>query len=90
MVIRPNHEVVARLIQERGFTVTEVARHLAIERSNFTHMLAGRRTLPAEHIPALAELLTVRPYELLGPEDPREAVVELARLFQITPHELAS
>jgi DNA-binding transcriptional regulator YdaS (Cro superfamily) len=86
--IRANHETAAHLIRQQGHTVTSVAEHLGIERTNLTHMLAGRRQFPADKIPALAELLKVSPYELLGPEDPRAAVVELARLYDVTRDEL--
>lgn len=85
---RLNHLVAARLVQERGRTVTSIASDLGMDRSNLAHMLAGRRQFPAEQIPALAELLAVSPYELLGPEDPRAAVVELAKHMQIRPEEL--
>lgn len=90
MPIRANHHNLANLIRLQGRTVTDVAASLGIERSNLAHMLAGRRAFPVERIPALAELLGVNPYELLGPEDPRAAVVELAQMFGVRPDELAS
>lgn len=90
MSVRLNPPVAARLIRDQGHTVTAVAEHLGLERSNLAHMLAGRRQFPTSKIPALAELLKVTPYELLGPEDPRAAVVELARLYDVTPDELVA
>lgn len=90
MPIRANHLTAARLIREQGHTVTSTAEHLGIERSNLAHMLAGRRQFPVDKIPALAEFLKVNPYELLGPEDPRSAVVEMARLYELTADELAA
>lgn len=89
-MIRANHRAIAHHLDVQGRSVTSVAAALGIERSNLAHMLAGRRVFPAERIPALAEVLGVNPYELLGPEDPRAAVVELARLFEVRPDELAA
>lgn len=50
---------------------------------------AGTRTFPMELLPRLADFLDCDPYELLGPEDPRQAVVALARIYKIRPDELA-
>ena len=86
--LRLNHLTAAHLLREQGHTATAAAERLGIERSNFAHMLAGRRQFPADKIPALADLLGVNPYELLGPEDPRAAVIELARLYELSPAEL--
>lgn len=84
-----NHLVAARLIRERGHSVTGVASALGMDRANLSHCLAGRRQFPAEKIVGLAEALGVNPYELLGPENPRAAVIELARMYDVQPDELA-
>lgn len=51
---------------------------------------AGTRSFPMELLPRLAEFLDCDPFELLGPEDPRAAVAELARLYKLTPADLAA
>lgn len=85
---RLNHLVAARLIEERGRTITETAAALDVDRANLSRVLAGHRQFPADKIRPLAEFLGVNPYELLGPEDPRAAVVELARMYEVTTDEL--
>ncbi len=61
-----------------------------MERTHLSRCLAGTRNFPMEHLPRLAEFLEVDPYELLGPEDPRAAVIELARLYRVTESELVA
>jgi transcriptional regulator with XRE-family HTH domain len=87
--IRLNHETAARVIEEQGRTVTSIAKHLGMDRANLSHCLAGRRQFPAEKIRDLASILSVPPYLLLGPEDPKAATVELARLMGVTADDLA-
>jgi hypothetical protein len=89
--IRLNHEIASRLIREQGYTVTGVAEHVGMDRPNLSRCLSGAkgRVFPPEKIPALAELLGVSPYVLLGPEDPKAAIVELARVFDMTPEDFA-
>lgn len=86
--IRLNHLVAKRLIESQGRSVTAVAAALGMDRPNLAHCLAGRRRFPAERISDLAEVLGVSPFELLGPEDPRAAVIELARQLGVRPEEL--
>lgn len=88
--IRLNPLATTRIIRTQGRTVTAVAGAMGMERSQLAHVLAGRRPMPPERIPALAEALGVNPFELLGPEDPRAALVELARMYGVRPEELAS
>lgn len=89
MSIRLNHETAARVIEEQGRTVTSVAEVLGMDRANLSHCLAGRRQFPAEKIGDLATLLHVPPYLLLGPEDPKAATIQLARLMGVTADDLA-
>ena len=88
MAVHLNHLAASRLLQERGRSITEVAAELDVDRANLSRMLAGRRNFPPEKITAFAELLGVNPYEILGPEDPRAAVIELARLLGVQPRDL--
>lgn len=88
MAVRLNHLVAASVIEWQGRTVTSVAAELGLDRGNFTRMLSGDRQFPPDKIPALADILGLNPYELLGPSDPRAAVVELARLYKVHPDEL--
>ena len=69
--------------------MTAAADHVGLERTYMSRCLAGTRNFPAELIPRLAEFLEVDPYTLVGPDDPRAAVLELARLYKLTPDELA-
>lgn len=85
---RLNHLTASRLIEERGLTITEVADNLEINRPHLSRMLLGQRRFPAERIPDLAQLLRVHPYELLGPTDPKAAVIELADRLGVTPEDL--
>jgi transcriptional regulator with XRE-family HTH domain len=87
--IRLNHEIASRTIREQGHTVTGVAEHLGMDRPNLSRALSGSRSFPPEKIRPLAELLGVPPYALLGPEDPKAAIVELARVFEMTPEDFA-
>jgi transcriptional regulator with XRE-family HTH domain len=86
--LRLNHSTASEYVRLRGRTVTEVARHLGLERTFVSRCLSGSRNLPPEQIPALAAFLEVEPFKLLGPEDPRAAVVELARMYEVKPDEL--
>lgn len=90
MAIRLNAPAAAAEVQRRGHTITEVANALGIERTYMSRCLTGARNLPAELIPVLADFLGVDPFRLLGPEDPRDAVVELARLYKVKPDELVA
>lgn len=90
MPLRLNPQSAQREIDLQGHTVTAVAAVVGMDRSNLSHCLAGRRVFPAEKIRPLAEFLGVDPYLLLGPDDPREAVIELARLYDLSPDELVA
>lgn len=90
MSLHLNHRAAARIISEQGRTVSATAEAVGIERTNLTRMLSGERQFPADKLRRLAEFLGVNPYELLGPEDPRAAVLELAVMFGVTPEELTA
>lgn len=69
--------------------MSAAADHVGLERTYMSRCLSGTRNFPMDLLPRLAEFLDVDPYELLGPEDPRSAVVELARLYKLTAADLA-
>jgi len=70
--------------------VTAAADAVGLERTFMSRCFAGTRNFPAELIPLLAEFLEVDPFTLVGPEDPRAAVVELARLYKLTADDLVA
>lgn len=87
---RLNHRAAAQKLTARGQTVTAAAEHVGIERTLMSRCFAGTRSFPMELLPRLADFLECDPYELLGPDDPKAAVVELARLYKLTAADLAA
>ena len=79
-----NYHAAVHFIRLRGLTITEVAEAVGEDRANFTHALAGRRRLKERKIPVLAQVLGVSPLALLGPEDPEQAVIDIARDLGMT------
>ena len=59
-----------------------------IARSHLSNIENGNRPATPEIIVALAEVLKVSPYALLGPEDPKAAVRELVAMFDLTADDL--
>lgn len=84
-----NHRRASGRLHERGQKVTAAAEFVGLERTYMSRCFAGTRKFPMELLPRLAEFLDCDPYELLGPTDPKAAVVELARLYNLTADDLA-
>lgn len=84
----------AAALAAREISISEAARRInaagriTIERSHLSNILAGRRGAGAELVREFAELTGDEPMSFVGPDDPREAVLELARLYKVTPDEL--
>lgn len=72
----------------RGIPIAEAARRLGMERTTLHNILSGRRKGGADLVRRFAELTGEDPMSFVGPEDPREAVVRLARIYKVTPDEL--
>lgn len=82
-----NHAAARGYVLAKG-TISDAARAIGEDRSHLSNVLAGRRNARPELIQRLAAYLGVNPYVLLGPEDPRAAVVELARMYELGPEDL--
>lgn len=86
----------AAALEERRISISEAARRIndagrmTIERSHLSNVLSCRRSAGADLIREFAELTGMEPMAFVGPEDPRDAVIRLARLYKVTPKELAS
>lgn len=82
-------------LAKREISVSEAARRISkagritVERSHLSNILAGRRGAGAEMVREFAELTGEEPMVFVGPEDPRAAVAELARLYGLTANDLA-
>lgn len=87
--VRLNHEAAAILVRERGLNLSHAALAIPCDRAHLSNVLAGRRPANAKIIKGLADQLGVSPMALLAPEDPREALLRLCKLYKITPSELA-
>lgn len=85
--VQLNHATAKAYVLSKG-TVSAAARAMGEDRSHLSNVLAGRRRGSPELIKKLAIYLGVNPYALLGPEDPRAAVIELVRLFEVTAEEV--
>lgn len=83
-------------LKERDISVSEAARRITaegrmtIERSHLSNVLAGRRGAGGDLVREFAYLTGLPPMVFVGPEDPKAAVVELAKIYEVTPEELAS
>lgn len=87
--MRLNHEILRREMEAQRWRVTDLADEIGIARSHLSNIVNGARAATPEIIQKLAAVLNLNPYTLLGPEDPKAAVSELARLYQLTPADLA-
>jgi transcriptional regulator with XRE-family HTH domain len=85
--VRLNHAAAKAYVLSKG-TISDAARAVDEDRSHLSNVLAGRRNARPELIQRLAAYLGVNPYVLLGPEDPRSAVIELARLYEVEAADL--
>lgn len=87
--MRFNGAAGAAALDEMQMSISEAARELGVERSHLSNVLAGRRGAGASLVKGFAELTGKSPMTFVGPEDPRAAVVALARIYKVTPAELA-
>lgn len=85
-----NHEAAKAAIEDRGLTVTYVAKAIGRDRAVLSNILNGNRAGSVDLAIAIAEVVGGTAYRFLGPDDPKAATIELARRMGITPEELAS
>lgn len=88
--MRFNGSAGAAALASRDISISEAARRIGVERSHLSNILSGRRGAGAEMVRKFAELTGEEPMVFVGPEDPRAAVLELARLYEVTSDELAA
>ena len=51
------HDIIIRMLDERGIRQTKVAEKLSVSKYAFNNMLSGRRIIRAEYIPIIAQAL---------------------------------
>jgi transcriptional regulator with XRE-family HTH domain len=86
-----NHAAAKALLAERGIGISEASRGTGIERSHLSNILNGHRRGGTKVVKALADLLGVDPFALVGPVDrdaTRAALIALAREYAITADDL--
>lgn len=91
--MRFNGSAGAAALEARGITISAAARKLRecghdIERSHLSNILSGRRGAGIEMVQAFATLTGEDPMVFVGPEDPRDAVLRLCRVYKITAKDL--
>ena len=79
-------------IEDKGLTVTFVAQEMdpPMSRAVLSNILNGNRKGGVDLAVRIARVLGDDPYAFLGPDNPRAAVIELARELGVTAEELAS
>lgn len=94
--VRFNGPAGAAALKERDITISEAARRIneagrmTIERSHLSNVLAGRRGAGADLVREFADLTGMEPMVFVGPDDPRGAVIELARIYEVTVEDLGA
>lgn len=94
--VKFNGSAGAAALRERDISISEAARRIneagrmSIERSHLSNVLAGRRGAGGDLVREFADLTGLEPMVFVGPEDPREAVIELARIYAVTGEELGA
>ena len=83
-----NHEAALRSIQDKGLTIAFVAREIGKDRTVLSNILNGNRKGSVDLAVAIAGVTGDNPYAFLGPNDPRAAVIDLARKMGITAADL--
>lgn len=78
----------AAALASRDISISDAARRIGIERSHLSNILAGRRGAGADLVRAFADLTGEKPMVFVGTEDPKQAVIELARLYDVKPADL--
>lgn len=86
--MRFNGAAGAAALATRNLSISEASRRIGVERSHLSNILAGRRGAGAEMVMKFAELTGEEPMVFVGPEDPKAAVVELARNYGVTTADL--
>lgn len=92
--VKFNGSAGAAALRERDISISEAARRIneagrvTIERSHLSNVLAGRRGAGADLVREFAELTGMEPMVFVGPDNPREAVIELARMYDVTGDDL--
>lgn len=88
--MRFNGRAAAQLLADRQISISEAARQTGVDRSHLSNVLSGRRNAGAEMVLLFSNFLQVEPMVLVGPSDPRAAVVSLAKLYKVRPEELVA
>lgn len=86
--MRFNGAAGAAALREREISISAAARAVGVERSHLSNILSGRRGAGADMVRKFAELTGMEPMVFVGPEDPRAAVAELARIYELTVDDL--
>lgn len=79
--MRFNGPAADRILKDRGITVTAAAKACGVERAHLSNILAGRRGAGVELVRAFSDFVGVEPMAVVGPEDPRAAIAELAKAY---------
>lgn len=79
--MRFNGPAAKRILEDREITISAAARACGVDRAHFSNILAGRRGAGAELVKAFADFVGVQPFAIVGPEDPRAALAELAEVY---------
>lgn len=86
--VRFNGAAGAAALATRGISISEAARRIGVQRSHLSNILSGRRGAGGEMVRKFAELTGMEPMVFVGAEDPRAAVAELARIYELTADDL--
>lgn len=79
-----------RILEERRITVSAAAKACGVERAHFSNILAGRRHAGVDVVKAFADFVGVDPMSVVGPEDPKAALLELNKAYGIKVSEDAA
>lgn len=86
--MRFNGPAGAAALASRDISISEAARRIKVNRSHLSNVLNGHRGAGAEMVKKFADLTGMEPMAFVGPEDTRAAVVELARIYELTAADL--
>lgn len=86
--VRFNGAAGAIALSERGISISEAARLIDVDRSHLSNVLAGRRSAGGELVKKFADLTGMSPMAFVGPDNPREALLALNRIYKVTAAEL--
>ena len=83
-----NHAVAKGDVLRYCGSVAEAARRISMDRTLLSRILNGERPGSVDLAISLGDATGQNPYRYIGPDDPRGAVIELARRMGITAADL--